>query len=440
MVLRNTSSDNSNRLKTSNTHSTVVSNRFFLGIVAFSVSFGLSLVPNWDFTKAFLTGSITVISSYAAAFCVDKRRKNHEMLVLISQQKRIRELEGLKLRLFREINKIEEHHSLLYAESKQLQNQVSECRNQRDNLHRELSSFAGQKKQLETEITTLKIEIDNLDKNKVELNNALSNLTAEKRRLELNYNISRSESNQLQAQIRDLQQEKQDIESNLTLLGRLKPQIEEKLYELRIQLQELEIEVAQKNKLLVDTINQRENIEYSLNFFQTQILEKQTELHQIQEQVVLLQEERDLLQNQVWDLLQQMETLSPDSLPEEQEDVLELFPFSELLEPLEIIDTKADATEKLPQEWSNFMEQLPSYEIQVLKSILEQENPNSAIKKIAEANITMPNLLIDSINERAHSILGELIINPDAETPEIYHEHTSNVKKMIEIHENHISN
>ncbi|MHC5831935.1 MAG: hypothetical protein ACYT04_92160, partial [Nostoc sp.] len=101
------------------------------------------------------------------------------------------------------------------------QNQVIESRNQRDILHRELRTFAGQKKQLETEISSRQTEINNLHKNQAELNNAFSVLTAEKRRLESNCNVSRSEITLLQSQISELQQEKQEVESNLTLLGRL---------------------------------------------------------------------------------------------------------------------------------------------------------------------------------------------------------------------------
>lgn len=41
----------------------------------------------------------------------------------------------------------------------------------------------------------------------------------------------------------------------------------------------------------------------------------------------------------------------------------------------------------------------------------------------------MPNLLIDSINERANDTIGELIINSDSEIPEVYHEHITHVKK-----------
>ncbi|MBN3952213.1 MAG: hypothetical protein HWQ38_39360 [Nostoc sp. NMS7] len=417
--------------------SVMISNRLILGIVAFSVSFGLSLVPSWDFKKAFLTGIITAVTIYAVALFVDKRRRNYEMFVLGSLRKRIKDMEGLKARVVREINQIEEHHNLLYAESQQLQNQVTESRNQRDILHRELRTFAGQKKQLETEISSRQNEINNLQKNQAELSNAFSVLTAEKRRLESNCNVSRSEITLLQSQISELQQEKQEVESNLTLLGRLKPQLEEKLYELRIAIQELEIETNQKNQLLVATKTERENIQAILNSSQTQLVEQKAELQQLQGQVSLLQEERDSLQNQVWELLQQIETLNLKPLSENlKEDDIELFAFSEIIASSAIIDTsEVDTSENIPEEWTKFLENLPVYELQVLKAIVEQDNPKAAIKKIAEANITMPNLLIDSINERASDTIGELIINSDSESLEVYQEHITHVKKIIAIYE-----
>jgi chromosome segregation ATPase len=424
-------------LTTSNMQSVTISNRFILGIVAFSVSFGLSLVPNWDFNKAFLTGIITALIIYGAALFVDKRRRNYEMFVLGSLRKRIKEMEGLKARIVREINQIEEHHNLLYAESKQLQNQVTENRSQRDSLHREVRTFAGQKKQLETEINSLQIELNNLEKNQAELNDAFSNLAAEKRRLESNCNVSRAEITQLQSQISELQQQQQEIESNLTLLGRLKPQLEEKLYELRIAIQELEIKVNKENQLLVATITERENIQALINSSQTQIATQKEELQQLQGQVSLLQEERDLLQNQVWELLQQAETFNPEPLADNStEDDLELFPFTEIVESSATIGSpEVDTSEYIPEEWTNFLENLPGYELQVLKAIVEEDNTKAAIKKIAEVNITMPNLLIDSINERANDTIGELIIDSDSEIPEVYQEHKTQVKKMIAMYD-----
>ncbi|MBW4635152.1 MAG: hypothetical protein KME30_25625 [Iphinoe sp. HA4291-MV1] len=418
--------------------SAIVSNRLIIGIVAFGVSFGLSLVLSWDFNKAFLTGVVTVPATYLSVLFVDKRKRNHEILILDSLQRRIRDLEGLKSRIIAEVYQLEAHNALLHTESSNLQNQVIERRNQRDTLNRELSTYVIEKKQLEAKINYLQNELHALDQSKVELNNTFSALTAEKRRLELKSNVSRAEITQLQAQINEFQQQKQELESSLTLLNRLKPQLEEKLHELRVQIQELEVQENQQKQLILEKKAEKEHIEASLNSLQTQLTEQQIELQQLQEQVILLQGERDQLQSQVWELLHQMGTLTTQEQLNEngQEESEDLFPFSELLESLEPPIDTTDRGENFSEEWAEFTKQLQSYEIRVLKAMLEQDNPNAAIKKIAEENITMPNLLIDSINELANNTIGELIIDPNSETPEIYEEHRTNIKKVIAMYEN----
>lgn len=415
----------------------IVSNRFILGIVAFSVSFGLSLVPTWNFSQAFFTGVITVVATYTAALFVDKRRRNFELLLLSSFRKRIKETEGLKSRLAREIEQLETHRSLLYTETKQLQNQILDCRNQRDSLHRDLGVFASQRKQIESEINNLKNTIYILEQNQVELNNTLSTLATEKRRLEVHFHSQIAEITQLQTQIIDLQQQKEEIENSITLLSRIKPQLEERLYELRITIQDLEIEKEKQNQILIETSNEKEAIAANINYLQTQKTERHTELEQLQNEILLLQQERDILQNQVWEILQQVETFNQENIPvnpEEQEG--EFFPFSDILENLDTLDPENNTAKNLPEEWHTFFRQLPTHEIHVLKIIVEQDNPKQSIKKIAEANITMPNLLIDSINERASDTMGELIIETELEVPRIYAEHILNVRKMIAFHEN----
>lgn len=435
MTLRTTYSDNLTTLKISNMQSAMVSNKVILGIIAFSVSFGLSLVPSWDFNRSLITAIITVLATYTAALIVDQRRRNHELLILGSLRKKIKDMEALKSRIVREISQIEEHRNLLYTESKQLQNQILECRNQRDSLHRELGNFAGQKKQLEAESSNLKTELHTLENSKAELNNSFSNLTAEKRRLELHCNVYRSEIAQLQNHISELQQKKQELDSNLTLLGRLKPQLEEKLYELRMTLQNLETEVNHQNELLAAIKVEKENTAVNLNSLHSQTLEKQAELQQLKGEISLLQDERDLLQSQVWELLQQTETLTQEPLNTTAEEEIESFPFAELIEPLVSTEIAAETSEILPEEWTNFLEKLPGHEIQALKVIVEQDNTNAALKQIAEAHITMPNLLIDSINECANDTIGELIIEPGGEMPQVYQEHLINVQKMLAMYE-----
>jgi chromosome segregation ATPase len=433
MTLITTNSHQGNNLKTSKMPTGIVSNKVILGVSAFSVSFGLSLVPSWDFTQALITGIITVLATYSAALVVDKRRRNYELFVLNSLHKKIRDLEGLKTRIVREIQQVEQHKIILYTESQNLQNQILDSRNQRDILHRELGKFAAQRKQLELEIIHLKTELDKLDTNTVELKKYCSELAAEKRRLEVNSNVSRAEVSQLQAQIEAFKQEKQEIENNLVLSNRLKPQLEEKLHELRIEIEEIEVKLSQQTNVLQNTINIKEKLAQEITDLKTQKQAQQIEIKQLQNQISLLQDERDLLQNQVWELLQNLETLNQEPLTEQTpETEIELFPFDELLETIE---TDEKNTNNLPPEWHNFLDKIATHQIQILKSIVHQDNTKSVLKQIAETQITMPNLLIDDINEIANNTIGELIIQTDEELIKIYPEHLPNIHKIINIHE-----
>lgn len=361
--------------------SATVSNRLILGVVAFGASFGLGLVFSWDVKNAFFTGVITIFSTYLAALFIDKRRRASEMLVLDSLHRRIKDLEGLKSRVVAEVNQLENQHSLLYQESNKLQNLINERRNQRDSLNRELSSYIIEKKQLESQISLLQNEIAELEKAKLEQNNSLSAINAEKRRLELNCSVSKAEITQLNNQLCELLQQRQDLESNLTLLERLKPQLEEKLHEMRLQVQELEAENQQQNKLLIDKKLETASIDFNISSLKAEVEEQQHQLQQLQSQISLLQDERDHLQNQVWELLQQIENLdSSNVLDKNQEEDVELFPFADLLDTVDELEI-SNNLEEFSSEWSSLLNHLSDSEIQVLKAIIEDDNPNAAIKK-----------------------------------------------------------
>ncbi|MFN5871919.1 MAG: tellurite resistance TerB C-terminal domain-containing protein [Aphanizomenon sp.] len=428
MTLITNNSNNLTTIKPSKMQPTIVSHRVVLGITAFSISFGLSLVPNWDISKAFFTGIITVLATYAAAFLVDKRRRSDELRMIGSLQRRIRDIEGLKSRILKEIHQLEEYRNLLYTETQQLENQIGDCRSQRDGLHRDIGTLAAQKKQIEAELNNLQDEFKNLDNSNIELNNICNNLIVEKRRLEVNCNASRAELHQIQPQLETIKQQKKSLENDVILLERLKPQLEEKLYELRIEVQNQELEIARQNDLLLQTNTAINSLENTVNALQNRTIEQKSETNELQNQISFLQNERDLLQNQVWELLQQIETINPQILPDNEENDLELFPFDELLEPL---DNQDYDTDNLPKEWDDFLKHLPIDKIQVLQAILEGDNPKATIKQIAEANITTPNLLINAINDIASNTIGKLIIKTNTEIPEIIEEHLLNVKIMI---------
>ncbi|MDH6098005.1 hypothetical protein NWP21_03915 [Anabaenopsis sp. FSS-46] len=433
MTLKHTYPNNSNSLRKTNMPSATISNRYILGIVAFSISFGISLVPQWNFNQALITGIITIISTYAAILFTDKRRGNYEMMILTSNRKRIKEMEGLKRRIVQEVNQIEEIRNFLYADSQSLENQISESRIQRDKIHRDLGIFAAQKQQLETDTINLSAEIEALEQNKTELHHTCSQLTTEKRRMELNCNTFRGEIMQLQNQIYQLQEEKQELETNVTLLGRLKPQLEEKMYELRTEIQALETQINEKKQLLLSTKTETENLAENLNYLENKITEKQSELQQLTSEISLLQAERDSLQSQVWELLQQPETSNPELSPENcHEDGNDVFPFTELIDSVETINT----SEILPEQWQKLLEILPNHEIQALKAIVEQEHPLVTIEEIAQSNSTTPSLLIDSLNEHAQDAIGELIITTNGEHPQVSEEHIVNARKILTMDEN----
>ncbi len=90
---------------------------------------------------------------------------------------------------------------------------------------------------------------------------------------------------------------------------------------------------------------------------------------------------------------------------------------------------------EFPEEWTVLMRQLPEYEFQVLKAIAEQANPAPVIKQIAEANLTMPELLIDGINERALDTIGDLILTSAGNTVAVAPEHRKLVTKLIQAYE-----
>ncbi|RUT10040.1 hypothetical protein DSM106972_005350 [Dulcicalothrix desertica PCC 7102] len=383
------------------------------------------------------------MATYIAAFCVDKRRRNYEMLILESYRKRIRELEGVEANFIAEINQLENHRNILYNETNQLQSQISERRNQREILNRELGSFVGQKAALETTYNRLQHEIENIERSKIELHNSFA---AEKRKQDLNVSVCRAEITQLQIHIAELKKQKEEFENNLTLLERLKPQLEEKLHELRVQIQELEVKENHKNSIISEKSNERKTLDSKIKSLQTKLTTKQEELKTLQDQVSLLQDERNLLQTQVWELLQSAEKLNPEYSIEENHNIYDNgveaeaeFPFSDLLGIIEPVSTQNIQSQnqivELSGEWDNFRRQLNQSEFLVLKAILEQENPNASIKKIAEENITMPSLLIDAVNELASNTIGELIIETTSEYPKIYTEHIENVCIIIKAYE-----
>ena len=87
----------------------------------------------------------------------------------------------------------------------------------------------------------------------------------------------------------------------------------------------------------------------------------------------------------------------------------------------------------LDATWTKFATLLPKYEVQALTAIVRHARPAQRLKQIAEANLTMPELLIDSINERALEVVGDIILEPSAQTgvPVIAQEYEGSIQAIL---------
>lgn len=85
----------------------------------------------------------------------------------------------------------------------------------------------------------------------------------------------------------------------------------------------------------------------------------------------------------------------------------------------------------LAPEWEDLRSRLTTYQLDALKAILEQADPTEEIARIADSNTTMPELLLDSINEAAVDAIGDVIIAPGSHPPIIEDEDRDMVEKLV---------
>lgn len=478
----------------------MVSNRIILGAVAFGVSFGISFLSNRNANRALLTGLITLPATYAAAIVVDKRHRNRELLILLSQRQQIHELEAQEINLNRILSntslkkqELENSINYLQTESNQLRSQFAAAHKYKDDLQRELTSL---KDHSEKNLESLHTEIYNLEHQKLTLAKSISAITVEKKALEDNTDALRSELAQLHEYLTEKSQQKEALNQEISNLNNQQSVLLSKLDELNNQvctlatnytnknqevaakISELQLEFTKLNKQVTQQQSEKEAIEEDLQIFKEQrrqielkiyILQNQTEKlehhkndiqhnltslkvekeeiqanldslklkkEQQQAELLALQEERNQLQNHILEFHNQIEALiSEPSIDDTQQEDTDLFPFAELIDSLETSEVEVNTPDQLAGEWMDFMEQLPGYEIQVLKAILEQDNPSKVIQKIAETKITMPALIVDKINERALDTIGDSIIEVNSEPIEIIEDCRENIRKIIQIYE-----
>ncbi len=321
-------------------------------------------------------------------------------------------------------------------------------------------------------LTALQVEIRQMEKYKHQLQQDLWAIANQSDQIQEQINYRQNQFNWLQVQIGEKQKSKQELTLALMALGEDKRLVEEAIYHLNQQKEELDLSLrslksqhykaeTNKNELLADLQHLKEEIAFqktekqrlqeTIDFLRSQFHEWQMEdieVHDITPPV------EDLTSPETQKLLtgsdeqEEAETGRKGDAERDSESISGTEERAADFESTEFIDgvsprlpfsaspclLQEQPEADLDAEWAEFVAQLTYPELEVLKAIVEQENPNSTIKNIAESNITMPELLIDAINSRAIATLGDIIIEPGTDAPAIADpEYLETVKKVLQI-------
>lgn len=85
----------------------------------------------------------------------------------------------------------------------------------------------------------------------------------------------------------------------------------------------------------------------------------------------------------------------------------------------------------LNEELRNFVEMLAAEQREVLYVLLSEKDPQHGLERIAEEQLTMPQMLLDDINETAMCSLGDIVVDAIDTKPHILEEYVGPLKKSI---------
>ena len=88
-------------------------------------------------------------------------------------------------------------------------------------------------------------------------------------------------------------------------------------------------------------------------------------------------------------------------------------------------------TNGVTPELKEMLEQLDCEQSETLHVLLTEPHPQTKLATIAEQNMTMPQMLLDSLNEAALGSLGEIIVDAVDDTPYVLDEYAEQLKRAV---------
>lgn len=311
--------------------------KLILGIISFSVGFGISLALERDIKRAALTGLISVPAVYTSILVADNRHRQQLNQQLSPVQARVAELEKQAGNLQQHKASLEKFIAANQERKQQIETTLNNIQikldeqqtllviqqNQKAAIEQNLAEIELQKQQLTTEFHRLQTRNKELEQLELTLTQSLAVITTNREQLENECNSLQARLGQLKTEIAKQQQQQQqqsqliaqkhlletDIQTLQTQIHHLKQQeinLNQSLASLIIQQQQTEEHLnlhIQKLERLQNQISQQEDyraeLTYNLTDLEQQKNQLEIELSNLKEQINSLENQLDSLNQSI---------------------------------------------------------------------------------------------------------------------------------------------
>jgi uncharacterized coiled-coil DUF342 family protein len=393
------SSDSSPLTAHSSPYFMLFKSRLLLGLVTLGVSMVLGLLTTRDFGKAVLTGSTSLFACLVGLAVAEKQHRQALTQRAEELRSHIRALQRRRAETYQSL-------MLMVQERDQVSNSLNSLHSQLRGLQIQSANLWQQKEELSWNLSSpqaapanqmyaLQIKLQELEQKETELNHSLSATLSAKQRADLALKTAQTQLNQIQTHVAEYQVQKDQLIKEIEGLTGRKQKLEAKLSTLQSKVQDLDQYRTELHQFIASAEPKRQQVENSSRSLQGAI-------GQLQTQISSLHEELGQLETQILERRHQKEFLDQELLTLRSELSAPSSPSPALLPSSPASD------------WTTFFSQLPQPEFKALTAIVEESNPAATLKQIAEDHLTMPALLIDSINERAIETIGDFVIDPNS--------------------------
>ena len=457
-------------------------NRFTLSSIAFGVSFGITLgLSQGNVLGAIGSGSLTFLSSQIGCVIASRQPTNSDDEELGGRieeiRGHIRSLQSRRAAAYEDLTQLSQARDQVSATLRALQGQVHQLQSN-NNLSSNLSSNLRQPaspswnlstppmrrtmaeiQSSEVLIKNSEAQITSLEREEADLTRSLSTTLSTQQWAEAQLSSTNTELNQLMAQVAEQKANKAQILNEIIQLETDRKLIKRELVILQANVQSLDLYREELSRLTKSAEPVQDQVTAGTESLQTAIV-------QLQDQIGSLHGELETLETQILDRRTQKNSLDLELVTlrtqKENAESTNLASFDPWQDAVVVnnksngksnsksnsksngksnasSDSTAPVELDFSQEpnidatWAKFATLLPKYEVQALTAIVRHASPAQRLKQIAEANLTMPELLIDSINERALEVVGDIILEPSAQpgVPVIAQEYEGAIQAIL---------